>query len=188
MRSGQGFSLVEILVVLFVIVVIAGLVSLNVNSGAGDTRLQQRLERLQSVASYALDEAQFLGQDFGVLFVSDDNDNGETTVVAHWRVRTLVGWRLPEANDELFAPIVFPESILVALALDGLATTPEDAAAAALNSNASPQWQLLSSGETQTGELILRSDSTGETLWRLKWDALGRMQQFRGDELANDAA
>ena len=41
--AGRGFSLVEILVVLIVVVLLIGMVSLNLNSGAGERDIERQL-------------------------------------------------------------------------------------------------------------------------------------------------
>ena len=176
--TAQGFSLVEMLVVLFVVVLLTGLVSLSVDSGAGDRIVRERVEALAAVATYALDEAQFVGSDFGLLFTRGLNAAGEDVTRAHWRQRLPAGWRAPPAQGEVFAPIEFPGEVELDLVLDGAQVVLDDAAAA--QRGRAPQWLLLSSGETQAGELSLRERRSGELLWRLDWDALARFDSRPG--------
>lgn len=194
----RGFSLIEMLVVLFVIVLMTGLVTLNVSSGGRDRLLQEQLESLVAVAGYALDEAQFRGSDFGVLFVNSVDASGELNVTAHWRQRLVQGWRPPEQSAQIFASVAFPASARLQIFLDGVEFLPaaEDAVdlaaqdAVASGPAVSPQWLLLASGETQAGELLVRQRDDDTLLWRLRWDALGRFEQFRGNnaESVNDYA
>ena len=179
----QGFSLVEMLVVLFVVVLLTGLVSLSVDSGAGDRIVRERVEALAAVATYALDEAQFVGSDFGLLFTRGLNAAGEDVTRAHWRQRLPAGWRAPPAQGEVFAPIEFPGEVELDLVLDGAQVVLDEAAAA--QRGRAPQWLLLSSGETQAGELSLRERRSGELLWRLDWDALARFDSRPGDQPSN---
>ena len=180
--TGQGFSLVEMLVVLFVVVLLTGLVSLSVDSGVGDRIVRERVEALAAVATYALDEAQFVGSDFGLLFTRGLNAAGEDVTRADWRQRLPAGWRAPPAQGDVFAPIEFPGEVELDLVLDGAQVVLDDAAAAAVERGRAPQWLLLSSGETQAGELSLRERRSGELLWRLDWDALARFDSRRGDQ------
>jgi len=177
----RGFSLIEMLVVLFVIVLMTSLVTLNVNSGAADRLVQERLETLVAVAGYALDEAQFSGSDFGVLFTNSVNERGEPTVTAHWRQRLSQGWREPQESAEVFASLEFPASARIQILLDDAELLPAAIDAANPSTGVTPQWLMLSSGETQTGELQIRNRDDDALLWRLTWDALGRFEQFRGD-------
>ena len=181
----RGFSLVEMLVVLFVVVLLTGLVSLSVDSGAGDRIVRERVEALAAVATYALDEAQFVGSDFGLLFTRGLNAAGEDVTRAHWRQRLPAGWRAPPAQGEVFAHIEFPGEVELDLVLDGAQVVLDDAAAAAAQRGRAPQWLLLSSGETQAGELSLRERRSGELLWRLDWDALARFDSRPGDRPSN---
>jgi len=180
-----GFSLIEMLVVLFVIVLMTSLVTLNVNSGASDRVVQERLETLIAIAGYALDEAQFTGSDFGVLFVNTVNDRGEATMTAHWRQRLAQGWRLPQQSPEIFVAQEFPEDVRLRLMLDDVEVVPLSEDAASPLSGVTPQWLILASGETQAGELVIRRVEDDSMLWRLQWDPLGRFEQFRGE---SDAA
>jgi hypothetical protein len=169
------------LVVLFVIVLMTSLVTLNVNSGAGDRIVQERLETLTAVAAYALDEAQFSGSDFGALFANSVNERGEPTLSVHWRQRLLEGWREPAESREIFSSLEFPANTRLQITLDTVELLPAAEDAADPRTGATPQWLMLSSGETQAGELVIRDLDDDAVLWRLSWDPLGRFKQFRGD-------
>lgn len=181
MWGSRGFSLIEMLVVLFVVVLMTSLVSLNVTSGSGDRELRGQVETLAAVASYALDEAQFSGSDFGVLFVNSANARGELTMTAHWRQRLPQGWREPQRSRDIFKPIQFSAETRLQLSLDGVEVLALDVDAADPRAGVVPQWLLVASGETQSGELLIRSRDTDDMLWRLRWDPLARFEQFRGD-------
>ena len=90
----RGFSLLELLVALFVVIMVTSLVSLNVSPGGGDLRLETQLRNLVGVAGYALDEAEFLGRDFGLLLQELD-EGGERVYSYEWRERLPAGWREP---------------------------------------------------------------------------------------------
>lgn len=183
-----GFSLIEMLVVLFVIVLLTSLVSLNVNTGGPDRVTRQRLDALLAFAAFALDEAQESGSDFGLLFTLERDARGEAVIRAHWRQRLLEGWREPVSAGDAFETISFPPGVEVSLRLDGTLTALAEAEAADARDGRTPQWLFTASGETQTGELLLRDGVSGDALWRVSWDALGRFTVFRGDELeAEDA-
>jgi type II secretion system protein H len=182
MHRAVGFSLIEMLVVLFVVVLMTSLVTLNVNSGARERELQERLETLMAVADYALDEARFTGSEFGLLFVLDTSERGEPQVTAHWRQRLAAGWRPPESSGEVFTPIEFPPGVRLQLLLSDQEVILADEAAARPLSGATPQWLLLPSGETEPGELTLLKRDNDALQWRLRWDALARFERFRGDD------
>ncbi|MFT7286078.1 MAG: general secretion pathway protein H [Halieaceae bacterium] len=184
-----GFSLVEMLVVLFVIVLITGMVTLGMNSGAGDRALQDKVEALFSVAAYALDEAQFSGTDFGLLLALEINEAGEEMVVAHWQERLPRGWGYPQRSVEVFDSITFPPGVELYLRLDGqpvdlvnrAADRAANSAAESTTEDSGPQWLFTAGGETQSGEILWRDRVSGEVLWRLEWNALARFEVFRGD-------
>lgn len=181
MMPDRGFSLIEMLVVLFVIVLMTSLVTLNLNSGTDDRLVKERLETLVAVAGYALDEAQFSGSDFGVLFANSVNERGEPTLTAHWRQRLNQGWREPQESAAIFESLEFPANTRLQIRLDDVELLPASLDAADPLIGAIPQWLMLSSGETQIGELLIRNRDDDVLLWRLSWDALGRFEQFRGD-------
>jgi general secretion pathway protein H len=183
-RHSRGFSLLEMLLVLFVIVVLTSLVTLNVNSGAKTRVAQDALQSLRRTAAYALDEAQFGGRDFGLLLVRAEAVGAELRFV--WRERLPQGWRSPEQSRDIFTDIDLPDT--VTLILDDTVVVPLEPSAAVETLGAAPQWLLLASGETQAGELLWLDGERAEQLWRLRWDALGRFELLRGEQEEADVA
>mgnify|MGYP006287294731 CR=1 FL=1 len=181
-----GFSLIEMLVVLFVVVLLTSLVSLNLDSGASDRALRQRLDTLLALAGLALDQAQDTGTDLGVLFLQDRNERGEAVVRVLWRQRQRVGWRQPADALGLFEPLLFPPGVELRLYLDGTAVPPLGPGDATAVDQRAPQWLFSASGETQSGELEILAVDGGERLWRATWDALGRFDVYRGDRLEGE--
>lgn len=179
-RTQRGFSLLELLVALFVVILVTSLVTLNIGSGDRDIRLVSKLHNLVDVAAYALDEAQFLGLDYGLLLQRVE-ENGELVYAYAWRERRPEGWRLPHTGKEVFGERQFPADIELFLELEDV-PVPEIAQAAS-DLEVTPQVVLYSSGETTPGAIDVRRRSSGELLWRIEWDLLGRFTMLqRGEE------
>jgi type II secretory pathway pseudopilin PulG len=166
-----GFSLLELLVALFVVMVIASLVTLNVGSGGRDIALEAKIRSLADVSAYALDEAQMNGVDMGLLLERDFSGD-DTSYRYSWRERREEGWRLPALDRDIFAGGAFSSEIELQLVLEDrpvpdLAASPDVA-------DPDPQIVFYASGETTPGTIELRQRDTGDILWLLEWDLLGR--------------
>lgn len=70
-HSGAGFTLLEILVVMFIIGIIVGFAVLSVDGRAGDDKLQQEAERLDALLGLATDEAILYGVEVGLDLTRD---------------------------------------------------------------------------------------------------------------------
>ncbi|MEM8563130.1 MAG: hypothetical protein AAGF57_12885, partial [Pseudomonadota bacterium] len=169
----KGFSLLELLVILMVVVLIFSAVSLSVNSGGKDIILEAQIRNIADVASYAVDEAQIAGRDYGLL-LQRDIDEGDTVFRYSWLERQLDGWREPEIGLDVFEPQVLPLGVELGLELDG--TPLEDISMVGVEDNPAPQLVFYSSGETMPGALDVRREDDGQILWRLQWDFLGRFE------------
>jgi general secretion pathway protein H len=169
----RGFSLLELLVALFVIVLVTSLATLNVGSGARDLQLESTLRTLADTNSLAADEAQMSGRDYGLL-LQQVSVEGETVYRYAWRERRPEGWRLPRSGSELFAERDLPPSVELELQLEGqLSAEPEISAEP---ETATPQVIFYASGEVTPGAIDLRRREDGRLLWRLEWDLLGRSE------------
>ncbi|MFV0478056.1 MAG: Tfp pilus assembly protein FimT/FimU [Parahaliea sp.] len=180
----HGFTLLELLVALFVIVLLTSLATLNVGSGGADQRLQAQLQQLQSVVQYAADEAQMSGRDYGLLLQLVDVE-GESVVRYGWRERRPEGWREVDSVNTVFSDQNFPSEVNVILQLDDDIDAPltviDDPVAAA------PQVITYASGEVVAGALAIQRRSDNSLLWRLQWDLLGRSQLLvRGETASED--
>lgn len=178
----RGFSLLELLVALMVIVLVTTLVNLSVSSGGQDIQLESQVLNLADVASYALDEAQMSGVDYGLLLQEEEQQGGETVYSYSWLQRQIDGWAEPDGSGEMFAPQQLPpgvaleleleEAPVVELSLDEM--EPEDDEERVL-----PQVVFYASGETTVGAINVRKVDDGELLWRIEWDLLGRFKPLR---------
>jgi general secretion pathway protein H len=179
-----GFSLLELLVTLIVVVMIYSLVSLTVSSGGQDIKLQAQVRNLAEVANYALDEAQMMGRDYGLLLQQDQVD-GDTVYRYEWRERRLDGWQTPESGKDVFAGQALPVGLEMELELED--SPIEEIGLASAEEEATPQIVFYSSGETIAGAIDINRLQDGELLWRVQWDLLGRFTALpRGEELEDE--
>jgi general secretion pathway protein H len=175
-RRQAGFSLLELLVTLFVVVLVTSLVTLNIGSGGRDIELEAQVRSLADVASYALDEAQLLGVDYGLLLERLEA-GGELVYGYRWLERRPEGWREPGSGKELFAAQTLPADVELQLELEDVPVA--EIAAAEGEGEPSPQVVLYASGEMTPGALELWRRNGGELLWRVEWDLLGRFSLLR---------
>jgi general secretion pathway protein H len=180
----SGFSLLELLVALFVVMLIASLVTLNVNSGGQDIELESRVRGLADISSYAMDEAQMQGRDIGLL-IERVVEDADTVYRYSWRERSQEGWRRQQRPDEVLEDDSFPPGLRLNLVLDDLPVpelTPDPEAEVAV-----PQVVFYASGETTPGFMELRREDTDELLWLIEWDLLGRFTlMLRGEEPSDE--
>jgi general secretion pathway protein H len=175
----RGFSLLELLVALMVIVLVTTMVNLTVSSGGQDIQLESVVRNLADVGSYALDEAQMTGVDYGFL-IEEEQAAGETSYSYRWLERHLDGWGEPTSGKEVFARQHLPPGIALELEL-------EDAPVVELSlddeqdekEKIAPQVVFYASGEATVGALNVRQLSDGELLWRIQWDLFGRFDVLR---------
>jgi prepilin-type N-terminal cleavage/methylation domain-containing protein len=178
-RRQGGFSLLELLVTLSVIVLVTSMVTLNITSGGRDIQLDAEVQNLADVATYALDEAQMLGVDYG-LYLQRTEQDGELLYGYSWRERMPEGWRAPASGKDIFAAHYLPPEVELQLALEDVSVVELPVAGA--QEDPVPQVVFYASGEATVGSIdVLRRD-TGELLWRLEWDLLGRMRMLRRGE------
>lgn len=178
LRHSRAFSLVELLVVLFVIVLMTSLATLGFNAGSRDRGIESAVRGLMGVGAYALDEAQFSGRDHGVRLV---RDAASDTWRTQWLERWSGGWRRPQSAMDVWEPQQFAADVSPELTLEGRPVALDGDNAEADG----PAIVFYASGETAPGELVFRDRASGDVLWRLRWDLLGRFTLENGRGLVD---
>jgi prepilin-type N-terminal cleavage/methylation domain-containing protein len=173
----SGFSLLEILVVIFVIVMLTSIVTLNVGSGGQDIQLESQLGGLIDTAEYALDEAQFTGLDYGLLVEQEYTREGSRFTYT-WQERRIDGWQEPESGKEIFAAQTMPFGVVLELEIEDSPFSETEIEAQSEDEEViqHPQIVFYSSGETTAGVINVRSEEKGDLLWSIEWDLLGRFE------------
>jgi general secretion pathway protein H len=175
----RGFSLLELLVALMVIVLVTTMANLSVNSGGQDIQLESMVRNLADVGSYALDEAQMTGVDYGLL-IEEEQAAGETSYSYRWLERHLDGWGDPVSGKDVFARQQLPPGVVLELELEdapvvelSLAERKEE------EEKIAPQVVFYASGEATVGAVNVRLQDKDDLLWRVQWDLLGHFDVLR---------
>ena len=168
----RGFSLIELLVAVFVIVLLTGVVSLNVGRGGAELELEGEVRHLAGLLAFASAEAGLSAADHG-LFIGKDSDVDSSGYMGFWLRRFYQGWAAARASAEVFEPLRLSTGYELRLDLTGqpeVALLPYEP-----DLNPSPQIVAWAGGEMTPGSLEWLDRRTGELLYRLEWDLLGRM-------------
>jgi general secretion pathway protein H len=173
----RGFSLLEIMVALIIIVLVTTLVNLSVSSGGEDIALQAAAYEITDVAAYALDEAQMTGVDYALL-LEEETQDGEVIYRYRWLERKLDGWGDPASGKDVFRHGRLPPGIALELELEDaplveLSLEEDDGKK---DDKLNPQVVFYASGEATPGALNIRRIDGDDVLWRIEWDLLGNFK------------
>ena len=182
--STDGFSLIELLVALLVIVMLTSLVSLNVGTGGRDIKLADSVRLLADTMAYVQSEEEMSGVDHGLYFSVDD-EGLEPLIRGQWLRAYDQGWAAPRGSTDVLADFYAPDATRLSLALDGqsdLELTRQDPEVLPM-----PQLVFFAGGEVTPGSLDFIDQQSGELLYRLEWDLLGRSELLpKGESVAWD--
>lgn len=180
--AAGGFSLIELLVALLVIVMLTSLVSLNVGNGGRDIQLADSVRLLADTMAYVQSEAEMSGADYG-LYLSVDDAGFEPVIRGQWLRAYDQGWAAPRGSAEVLAEFYAPDVTRLALTLDGQA----DIELALQDPEVMPKPQLVffAGGEVTPGTIDFIDQQTSELLYRLQWDLLGRSELLPKGEPAD---
>jgi len=170
--DSRGFSFIELLVAVLIIVLLTGVVTLNVGRGGADLRLADEARYVANLLEMASTEAGLSASDHGLLVARTREDTTER-YQGIWLQRFDQGWASPRVNADIFAPLDFEAGTELVLTLDGQPDIEIEKYNPELNPT--PQIVAWAGGEMTPGVLEWIDQKTGEILYRLEWDLLGRM-------------
>lgn len=179
----RGFTLLEILLVIFIVGVMATVATLNLGGDEFDDRLEKETRKLTAQISLLQDEAIVQSRELGVKLWQ----NG----YRFWAWDKENGW-LPLQGDDDFKPHLTIEDAEISLTINGqpipldivpvkgfpavLAKPNPDVTPAAPDFRQNiPHILLFSSGEATTFELAFRHPDS-YTHWKLNGDVIGSLK------------
>jgi general secretion pathway protein H len=165
----RGFSLIEILVAVFVIVMVASVVMLNVSSPKRDRLAEDAAQQFARTLNYALEEAEYANTVYGV-FAERETSDVPAIVLSYKQIDNN---RWVGVNDEVLGQVQrFDAELEVDLEIEG---TVVDIKARPTEAE---QWQpvlrLLPSGEMSAGRLIIQDSNDTTRFWRVDWTIFGQ--------------
>jgi general secretion pathway protein H len=187
-RGSGGFTMIELLVVIFIIAILATLVSLSIGNRALDDRLAVESQRLDQLVRMAMDESEMLGMPIGLRFT----DSGYQFVTLDDKGR----WTAYD-TDGTFRSRKYQPPFYAQIHVDGQMVPPaQDQAAGSAQSGGNsksggsilggddknklqPQILLMPGGESSDFTVDLLAPNY-PVYYRIAADSLGHLTSTRG--------
>jgi general secretion pathway protein H len=157
-KEVNGFTLIEIMVVMVIISIILTFTTLSIGDGGLSQKLEQEAQRLASLLTMASQEAIMQSKEMGISFENDRY---------HFYVLQEQEWQ--QLTNDIFRPRKLPSGIQLELNLEDQPIILNDE----IKKNG-PQLLLLSSGEFTPFEIIF-SVSFNNTSYQLTGSVTGKM-------------
>lgn len=178
----DGFTLLELLVVLVVVTLMIGFATLQLGSGGRENEVRWSVSHFAETLALALDEAQFNSRNRGLALW---RENLDAPWQFNWFELTDGEWRpLQEKHDTVFAAGALSARFEMELLVENEAVLlPEDVnPAEPVNA---PQIYFFSGGEITPFQLTLRMANDDSQSYQINGDLLGRVTLVEnGDEQA----
>lgn len=146
-NQSNGFTLIEIMVVMIIISVILSFATLSIGDGGLAQKLEQEAQRLSALLKLAKTEAIMQAKEMGVSF---DKQGYRFYVLQAQK------WQPFTIQDDIFRPRTLPKGILTEIHLEGEPIILNEA-------KNTPQLLLLSSGEFSPFQILFIAE-TDETI------------------------
>lgn len=192
LKLQQGFTLIEIMVVLIIIGIGAALVSLSIGDATRPQQTKAVARQLYGAMSLALEDAVFLNKQLGLRF---DFSGKEQEIAYSYQ------WLLYDEGTKKWAPMTaegfdeqeLPDFIQIEIEVEGqkiiIGGNRKDDTLLAVEHDKDdkkpqlyPDLYFLSSGEMQNFTIAINDKNTPESQYMVAGDALGQMTFKRPDE------
>ena len=166
-----GFTLIEIMVVIFIIGISVGMVSLVVSRGGPDTELREIAERFATLGEFASERAILYGQPVGLLleppaWQKEADENLETAWRYRWQRIGPGGWE----DDEDLEAVTLPAAVHLDVMVEGQMWEWEDAP-----ENRLPIAVFYPGGEVTSFAVEFRDERVPDFSQNVKVDAWGEV-------------
>ncbi len=137
-RLSDGFTLIELMVVIVIISVILSFAMLSIGDGGISRKLEIETQRFSSLVQLASEESIMQAKEMGLAFEKN---------AYHFYV--LHGDKWQSAQNDIFRPRTMPPGIEIDISLEGIP----------IEENEKPQLFILSSGELTPFEVIFKAEN-----------------------------
>jgi general secretion pathway protein H len=164
-RPSRGFTLLELMIVVFVIGLVTAGVVISFSGERRDEQLEREAERLDALFDYVREQAELQTRDYGFRI----SNRGYSFVVFDVLANQ---WR-PAEEDDALRERPFPAGIEAEVVVEGrrivLETRKKDV------EDYMPQAMIFSNGDMSSFEIILRRDQDEEARARIYSDESGNI-------------
>ena len=170
-RADQGFTLLEVMVVMLIVGIMATMVTLSMGNRSIDDRLQTEAERMEQLILLAQDESALKGIPLGLRFTASGYQFLALDEKSHW-----VDYSQGALGDR-----VISQPFYVELHIEGRQVPPAEDAKAGdsdAQSKVLPQILLLPGGECTAFAIDVLAPGD-RAYYHIEADALGKLQRER---------
>ena len=151
-RAARGFSLIEIMLVVFIIGLVTATMVITWGGQSRDTELDEEAERIEALFAYAREQAELQTRDYGFRMNRLEYQFLVFDPLANQ-------WRLPEEDDALRERKI-PDGVIPGLVVEGRGVVLDSRKPKV--DDFAPQIMIFANGDLTSFEITLERDGTDD--------------------------